>query len=123
MNIAKESLETVVLGPGGHDHGGGHGHGDHLTGDERLVSIVPTSTDIRPFPHLLLALASVGSLFSGAVLGNHRRLVEATSTLFLPSWYLSAPFVTEHAFLANPFTLSVALTSAVLLIAGLVVPT
>ena len=39
--IAKESIESVVLGAGAHDHGSGgsHGHGQMmLEGDERWVT-------------------------------------------------------------------------------------
>jgi hypothetical protein len=118
--IAKESLETAVLGPGGHDHGGSHGHGDHTVGDERYVIFTIHTLTHSPFPLLLLALASIASLFSGAVLGNNRRLLEATGELFLPDSYLD--LVEPGTFLANPYTLSIAGTTAALLLAGLIMP-
>jgi hypothetical protein len=91
--IAKESIETVLLGEGAHSHeGGGHGHGhgaerEHAHGhdhegdtEERYVGFknkyrerVLTS---RPLPLLLLALSVGTSLFSGTVLRNHAKLVE-----------------------------------------------
>ncbi|GMK54893.1 hypothetical protein CspeluHIS016_0114790 [Cutaneotrichosporon spelunceum] len=115
--IAKEALEQVVLGAGAHDHAGvsspghGHGHHEHGAGDE------------RPFPQLLLLFASVATLFSGAALANHARLVDATGPLFLPSWYLANSIVRDNAFLSNPFTLSIAGTCALLFFVSLVVPT
>ncbi|CAK9785843.1 hypothetical protein CC85DRAFT_287658 [Cutaneotrichosporon oleaginosum] len=113
--IAKEAVEQVVLGASAHDHaaasGHSHGHHDHGSGDE------------RPFPQLLLLLASVATLFSGAVLANHSRLVDATGPLFLPPWYLANSVVRDNGFLSNPFTLSIAGTCALLFLASLVVPT
>ncbi|BEJ11492.1 hypothetical protein CspHIS471_0109140 [Cutaneotrichosporon sp. HIS471] len=116
--IAKEALEQVVLGAGAHDHAGGssHGHG-HSHGHEHGAG------DERPFPQLLLLLASVATLFSGAVLANHSRLVDATGPLFFPPWYLTNPVVRDNGFLSNPFTLSIAGTCALLFLTSLVVPT
>jgi hypothetical protein len=86
--IAKESIETVLLGEGAHSHGGGGGHGhgaerehghDHEgESEERYVQLVDTSFKLmtRSLPLLLLAAAVGTSLFSGVALLNHSKLVE-----------------------------------------------
>ena len=90
MYIAKESIETVLLGEGAHIHeGGGHGHGhggerehghDHEgETDERYVchqQIKEINLIGRSLPLLLLALSVGTSLLSGIVLENHSKLVE-----------------------------------------------
>jgi hypothetical protein len=86
--IAKESIETVLLGEGAHSHGGGGGHGhgaerehghDHDgEAEERYVLQlnVPLELTNRALPLLLLAAAIGTSLFSGIALLNHSKLVE-----------------------------------------------
>ncbi|WWC72408.1 uncharacterized protein I206_106370 [Kwoniella pini CBS 10737] len=110
--IAKEAIEQVILGAGAHDHsGGGHGHGESaIEGDE------------RDFPHFLLACAAIASTFAGGALGNHGKLVDAVGTLFLTSNYLSMPIVSQFApLLANPFTLTIAGSSAGIVVSSLLV--
>jgi len=86
--IAKESIETVLLGEGAHSHGGGGGHGhggerehghDHEgEAEERYVQLVDKEYELtdRALPLLLLAAAVGTSLFSGVALLNHSKLVE-----------------------------------------------
>lgn len=109
-----------------------------------LLLFPDTDVNNSPFPHLFLALASATTLFSGAVLANHTRLVDgelrqghvllafrftlttlrhtATGPIFLPWWWTSKAFVKANRFLANPYTVTVAGTCALLLVAGIIVP-
>jgi len=93
--IAKESIETVLLGEGSHSHGGGgghghgheneHGHGHDGDSEERSASTHPSryhADMYRSLPTLLLALATVSALFSGIALRNHSKLVECRCPLY-----------------------------------------
>ncbi|KAK1922885.1 hypothetical protein DB88DRAFT_541095 [Papiliotrema laurentii] len=109
--IAKEALEEVLLGSGGHDHAGGHSHAEGSDdGDE------------RPFPRFLLASATLASIVSGAMLDNHGKLVEAVGPLFLPTRYISLKMVQRYAsLLSNPFSISVVGFSLAVLVASFTV--
>ena len=86
--IAKESIETVLLGEGAHSHGGGGGHGhgaerehshDHEgEAEARYVNQLSIDHELTDsaLPLLLLAAAVGTSLFSGIALLNHSKLVE-----------------------------------------------
>lgn len=70
--IAKESIEQVVLGASGNEHGGhghGHGHGGaDLDGEDRYVAILLSPRFMhladksgRPFPTFLLFCAMLAA--------------------------------------------------------------
>lgn len=145
--IAKESIEQVILGSAAHEHavGGSHGHGEAIIdGDERSVHLLPVDgaqlTLYSPFPHFLLLCAAVTSICSGGVPGNHSKLVaggcltlylrcfeltegSAVGPLFLPARFIALPIVETFApLLANPFTLTVAGSSAGILLGSIIVP-
>jgi hypothetical protein len=94
--IAKESIETVLLGEGAHSHGGGGGHGhgaerehghDHEgEAEERYVQQLRADCELttRALPLLLLAAAIGTSLFSGIALLNHSKLVECEYLSLMP---------------------------------------
>jgi hypothetical protein len=98
--IAKESIETVLLGEGAHSHGGGGGHGhggerehghDHEgEAEERYVHLSDPESQLtgRSLPLLLLALSVVTALFSGVVLSNHSKLVDCEYELVSYWWKL-----------------------------------
>ena len=126
--IAKEAIEQVLLGAGAHDHGlgGGHGHGEMGGHHEE-----------RGFPHFLLACATIAATFSGAVLGNHSSLVDGESAavfttgvliaavgpLFLPARFVKLGLVQRfNSVLANPFSLTVIMSSACILLGSWTVP-
>ncbi|KAL0253517.1 hypothetical protein I308_100889 [Cryptococcus tetragattii IND107] len=113
--IAKESIEQVILGSGAHDHGvSGHGH-EGLPSHGGEVE--------RSFPHFLLLCAAAASTVSGGSLGNHCKLVDAVGSLFLTPTYLSLPIVSRYsALLANPFSLTVVVSSLGILLTTLIVP-
>ncbi|ORY35889.1 hypothetical protein BCR39DRAFT_592170 [Naematelia encephala] len=111
--IAKESIEQVVLGAHAHSEAGAgaHSHGGaELDGDE------------RPFPVLLLFLAGLASVFSGAFMRNHAKLVDAVGPLFLPSRWIALPMIAALPLLSNPFTIGVAGSSFGVMLGSILVP-
>ena len=145
--IAKESIETVLLGEGAHSHGGGGGHGhgaerehghDHEgEAEARYVhqpSIDHELTD-SALPLLLLAAAVGTSLFSGIALLNHSKLVEceylkhrlggadhsAVGSLFMPSVLVRSRISKQLSILRNPFTMTIAGASAAILFGSMLI--
>ncbi|ORX41191.1 hypothetical protein BD324DRAFT_48356 [Kockovaella imperatae] len=105
--IAKESLESVVLGADAHEHG----HTEISEGAD------------RPFPRLLLLVAACTTSFAGSYLGNHQKLVDAVGPLFLPYRYMTSLLVKKGpTFLGNPFSVTTTGMCSVALLGSVIVP-
>lgn len=96
-----------------------------------------SQADDRPLPSLLLVSATMASLFSGSVLGNHSKLVEgecslnrrgranspAVGPLFLPHRFTSLRITRRYSsLLGNPFSMTIAGATLAVLVGSLTYP-